>query len=180
MGPGSPYRVGTESLDLEFDMRSLKILGVAAAAALFVFGSGQVMAKKAPAPAKTGEPKPGKYAKPAKGTVAHFFIDSMSLIRDGKWDKWVSNYCHTEAQCYNRQAVRRIKQYNLPAIQRRMKKDKTTCLPGAGDTIEFTRVMPYESKGLKGWQVYIKCGVSMPWPWYVIKDKDGKFKSPKI
>lgn len=48
-------------------------------------------------------------------------LEGLKLIRDNKWDEWMSKHCSTEKLCLNENSKKSLRTYNLPATSRRAK-----------------------------------------------------------
>ena len=58
-------------------------------------------------------------AKPSKAqTPEGVLLEGLRLIADGDFDAWVARYCHKDKLCPTAQAIKSVKRYNLPAVQR--------------------------------------------------------------
>ncbi len=55
---------------------------------------------------------------PAPGSVFEVLHKGLVLLKDGKYDDWMTQYCHPEDLCYNDKARESLKKYNLPAKKR--------------------------------------------------------------
>ncbi|MFO0744351.1 MAG: hypothetical protein U1F43_01585 [Myxococcota bacterium] len=103
------------------------------------------------------------FKKPALDTPQAAIIEGMKLIKDGKFDDWISKWCSKEKKCLNDQANSALKRYNLPAKQRRA----AACIKD-GDTIEVTRTDKISETELK---IFVQCEpTAMPIPFWMIKE----------
>ena len=103
---------------------------------------------------------------PAAGTMQFVLLDGLKLIKDGKFDDWVSKYCSKEKACITANSISSYKRYNLPAKQRRA----PACLR-ENDTaidIKYTEDVSDAEK-----KVFVNCeATAMPVPFYLIKEGD--------
>ena len=108
---------------------------------------------------------------PAADTVERALLDGLKLIRDGKFDAWVSQWCSTKELCFTEKSVDSLKKYNLPTIQRLAAR----CIRGAGDALVVTRTVVNES----GTKLFVECDPeAQPRPFTLVKEGKGwRFKA---
>ncbi len=99
---------------------------------------------------------------PAKdiGTPESTLLEGLKLIRDNKWDDWMSKYCSKDKLCLNDNSRRSLKTYNLPAMQRRSGK----CIKADGKLVvkRTEEIAPDQKK------IFIQCeDTAMPVPFYI-------------
>lgn len=111
------------------------------------------------------------FKKPTLDTPQGVIVEGLKLIKDGKFDDWITKHCSKDKKCFNAQTNSALKRYNLPAMQRRAGK----CVKD-GDTIEVTRTEKISETELK---IFVQCETTaMPIPFYVIKEgKDWHFSN---
>ena len=103
-----------------------------------------------------------KVTKPAKDSVYAAIIGGLKLVDAGKYDKWISKYCHKDT-CHNGNVKKNYKKYNLPAL----KKVSSHCLKGP-NTIHVHKEKVKPNGGTK---IFIKCkDGGMPRPFHLLKD----------
>lgn len=101
---------------------------------------------------------------PAPGTMESTLLEGLKLIRDGKFDDWVSKYCGKRTLCWNNAKIAEYKRYNLPASKRIV----GACLREDGHAIDIDRVEPQDDGSKK---VFIKCRPdASPRPYYLEKE----------
>ncbi len=107
---------------------------------------------------------------PADGTAERALLDGLKLIRDGKFDAWISQFCSTNDLCYTDHSIKSLKKYNLPTIQRLADQ----CIKGTGDALDVTRTVVKD----KDTKVFIQCGPqAQPRPFTMVKEPKGwRFK----
>ncbi len=109
---------------------------------------------------------PATLASPAASTPEAALVDSLKLLRDGKFDAWITKYCSKSKLCLNDNALASLKRYNLPAKQRRA----AACLRDNGAAVEVNRVddlSPSEKK------IFLHCEpTAMPVPFFLVKEGD--------
>jgi hypothetical protein len=124
----------------------------------------------APVSAQGDEPSPtGLVKKPAVGTVHHALIEGLKLIEEGEFDGWIAQWCSVSKLCYNDNARKALKKYNLPARKRTV----SACLKGERDSVQVTRMNgdPAKDDAVK---LFIQCSEdSMPRPFSLHKSADG-------
>ncbi len=127
-------------------MRAL-LLAAPVAAALFV----------APASAEV-------VREPAAQTPEGAIVGSLKLLRDGKFDAWITTYCSKAKLCLNDNALTSLKRYNLPAKGRRA----AACLREDGSAVEVNRV---DDLSVTEKKIFINCEpTAMPVPFFLVKE----------
>jgi hypothetical protein len=108
---------------------------------------------------------------PAADTAERALLDGLKLIRDGKFDAWVSQWCSTKELCFTEKSIDSLKKYNLPVIQRLAPR----CIRGTGDALEITRTVVDD----KGTKVFVACDPdAQPRPFTLVKEGKGwRFKA---
>lgn len=105
---------------------------------------------------------------PEAGTFQAALVDALNLLKDQKFDAWISKYCSTERLCHNKNSERDLKRYNLPAKARRA----AACLREDGKGLDIQRI---DDLGEDDKKVFLNCEkTAMPVPFFLHK-VDGKW-----
>lgn len=103
---------------------------------------------------------------PAAGSMEAALLDGLKLIKDGKFDDWVSKFCSKEKACFNSNSINSFKRFNLPAKQRRA----PSCLRENGTALDIKNV---EDQGDGSKKVFVNCeATAMAVPFYLVKEGD--------
>lgn len=103
---------------------------------------------------------------PATGSMEAALLDGLKLIKNGKFDDWVSKYCSKEKICVTPDAISGLKRLNLSMIQRRA----PACLRENETAIDINRVLD-GGDGAK--TVFLNCEVTAtPIPFHLVKEGD--------
>ena len=104
-----------------------------------------------------------------QGTVAYAVRESLLLLREGKMDAWVADWCHSDA-CGAPNAVESLKTFGL----QRAVGNAAECLHGDDARVQVltTEGDPAAEGPVK---VFIRCGDRMPVP-SVHRQVDGRWK----
>jgi len=102
---------------------------------------------------------------PKEGTAHAALLEGLKLIKDGKFDDWKRQFCHTNDLCHNDNAWRSVLRYNLPAMQRLA----PHCIKD-GDTLLVTRTDGDPDKDDRV-TLFIECNPQgMPRPFHLKKE----------
>ncbi len=112
----------------------------------------------------------GEVVTPDKGSPEAALLAGLELIKDGDFDKWVDTLCHKGDLCYNGNAIKSVKKYNLPA----MKRLAPQCIKDGGK-LKVTRK---DDMGDGYFKIFAECNPKgMPRPFHLKKEgKAWKFK----
>jgi hypothetical protein len=110
---------------------------------------------------------------PKAGTPEHILLEGLRLIADGKFNRWITRYCHKSKLCLTPIAIKSLKEFNLKAAR----KVVPHCLRGeARDKLLITRREEVGSK-LK---LFLKCHADgLPRP-FTLEREDGVWKFRRI
>jgi len=101
---------------------------------------------------------------PEPGTVYAALFDGLQLVAAGKFDAFIDGFCSKERLCTTEQAIRSVKQFNLPASQRLAPK----CFRGAD--LDVTRVDGDLATDDRV-KIFIQCDErGMPRPYEMVKE----------
>jgi hypothetical protein len=108
--------------------------------------------------------------KPKANSVYGRILSGLTLIKNGKYDEWIDGYCHPD-QCPTLTAKKAMRQYNLPAMQKRA----VQCIRGKKQNkLRVTRVIKNKDGSRK---IFIKCyGKASPYPFTLKRVKVEKKK----
>lgn len=100
---------------------------------------------------------------PAADSVHAAILGGLRLVKKGDFDGWVNTYCDKANLCYNSNAIRTLKKYNLPELQRR----SSNCLKDGGKSIFVTKEQEKPGGGVK---LFLQCNPKgMPRPFHLLK-----------
>jgi hypothetical protein len=109
-------------------------------------------------------------APPADGTPEAAIRTSLQLIRDGKLDQWITDWC-SPTTCRNTDTIESMKRYGLARAQG----NAALCLHGLQEDIQVTRVKGDPAVDGKPVTIWIQCEEGrMPAPATLVH-ADGKW-----
>ena len=101
---------------------------------------------------------------PAAGTLEAALLDGLKLIKNGKFDDWVTKYCSKEKACATSNSILSYKRFNLPSMQRRA----PACLRENETALDIKDVWD-QGDGSK--KIFVNCeATATAIPFYLIKE----------
>jgi hypothetical protein len=103
---------------------------------------------------------------PTAGTAEAALLDGLKLVKNGKFDDWVSKYCSKEKACATSDSIMSYKRFNLTMMQRRA----PACLRENDTALDINKILD-EGDGSK--TIYLRCeATTIPVPFNLIKEGD--------
>ena len=124
-------------------MKTARYLAIAALLAWAVSPVG------AASPVQPMQAKNKTVKNPKAGSLYGAILGGLQLVKDGKFDQWISTYCDPKKLCPTPRAKKALKKYNLTQLR----KQAGYCLQKDGKSLVVTR----QVKANKGEKVFIKC-----------------------